>query len=92
MCFYETSGLQFKSDQLEMAQRDTYLVALLEVQNIAITEYGLFSSGCLEHLLHSATLHNARTGSNVAYIREVFKKSKWKFKMAFAIRRPTPPP
>ena len=25
-------------------------------------------------------------------IREVCKKSKWKFKMAFAIRRPTPPP
>ena len=24
--------------------------------------------------------------------REVCKKSKWKFKMAFAIRRPTPPP
>ena len=24
------------------------------------------------------------------YIREVFKKSKWKFKMAFAIRRPPP--
>ena len=45
MCFYETSGSQFKSDQLEMAQRDTYLVALLEVQNIAITENGLFSLG-----------------------------------------------
>ena len=26
------------------------------------------------------------------HIREVFKKSKWKFKMAFAIRGPTPPP
>ena len=25
-------------------------------------------------------------------IREVVKKSKWKFKMAFAIRGPTPPP
>ena len=25
-------------------------------------------------------------------LREGFKKSKWKFKMAFAIRRPTPPP
>ena len=25
-------------------------------------------------------------------IREVFKKSKWKFKMAFAIRRLAPPP
>ena len=25
-------------------------------------------------------------------LREVFKKSKWKFKMAFAIRRPTHPP
>ena len=25
-------------------------------------------------------------------IREVGKKSKWKFKMAFAIRGPTPPP
>ena len=25
-------------------------------------------------------------------VREVFKKSKWKFKMAFAIRHPTPPP
>ena len=25
-------------------------------------------------------------------IREGCKKSKWKFKMAFAIRRPTPPP
>ena len=25
-------------------------------------------------------------------LREVFKKSKWKFKMAFAIRRPPPPP
>ena len=24
-------------------------------------------------------------------LREVVKKSKWKFKMAFAIRRPTPP-
>ena len=23
-------------------------------------------------------------------LREVFKKSKWKFKMAFAIRRPSP--
>ena len=26
------------------------------------------------------------------HIREVFKKSKWKFKMAFAIRGPPPPP
>ena len=26
------------------------------------------------------------------FIREGFKKSKWKFKMAFAIRGPTPPP
>ena len=26
------------------------------------------------------------------HIREVPGKSKWKFKMAFAIRRPTPPP
>ena len=26
------------------------------------------------------------------FLREVCKKSKWKFKMAFAIRRPTPPP
>ena len=25
-------------------------------------------------------------------VREVVKKSKWKFKMAFAIRGPTPPP
>ena len=25
-------------------------------------------------------------------LREVCGKSKWKFKMAFAIRRPTPPP
>ena len=25
-------------------------------------------------------------------IREGCRKSKWKFKMAFAIRRPTPPP
>ena len=25
-------------------------------------------------------------------VREVCGKSKWKFKMAFAIRRPTPPP
>ena len=25
-------------------------------------------------------------------LREVVKKSKWKFKMAFAIRGPTPPP
>ena len=25
-------------------------------------------------------------------VREIFKKSKWKFKMAFAIRRPIPPP
>ena len=25
-------------------------------------------------------------------LREVCRKSKWKFKMAFAIRRPTPPP
>ena len=25
-------------------------------------------------------------------VREVCRKSKWKFKMAFAIRRPTPPP
>ena len=25
-------------------------------------------------------------------VREGFKQSKWKFKMAFAIRRPTPPP
>ena len=25
-------------------------------------------------------------------LREGFKKSKWKFKMAFAIRGPTPPP
>ena len=74
MCFYETSGSQFKSDQLEMAQRDTYLVALLEVQNIAITEYGLFSSGYLENLLHSATLHNACTRSNVAYIMENIPK------------------
>ena len=57
-----------------MAQRDTYLVALLEVQNIAITEYGLFSSGCLEHLLQSATLHNACTGSNEAYIKENIPK------------------
>ena len=28
----------------------------------------------------------------VLLIREVVKKSKWKFKMAFAIRGPTPPP
>ena len=27
----------------------------------------------------------------ITQLREVFKKSKWKFKMAFAIRRPTPP-
>ena len=26
------------------------------------------------------------------HLREVVKKSKWKFKMAFAIRGPTPPP
>merc|ERR1711952_343318 len=32
------------------------------------------------------------THNNTLYIREGFKKSKWKFKMAFAIRRPTPPP
>merc|ERR1712079_881082 len=29
---------------------------------------------------------------NVHLIREGVKKSKWKFKMAFAIRGPTPPP
>ena len=29
---------------------------------------------------------------NKIHLREGFKKSKWKFKMAFAIRRPTPPP
>ena len=29
---------------------------------------------------------------HVSLIREVCGKSKWKFKMAFAIRRPTPPP
>ena len=28
----------------------------------------------------------------IIMIREGFKKSKWKFKMAFAIRGPTPPP
>ena len=26
------------------------------------------------------------------FVREVVKKSKWKLKMAFAIRGPTPPP
>ena len=29
---------------------------------------------------------------NILLLREVCGKSKWKFKMAFAIRRPTPPP
>ena len=30
--------------------------------------------------------------SDTFFIREGFKKSKWKFKMAFAIRGPPPPP
>ena len=33
-------------------------------------------------------IHPYMSTANV--IREVFKKSKWKFKMAFAIRGPTP--
>ena len=32
------------------------------------------------------------TRSPAVLIREVCRKSKWKFKMAFAIKRPTPPP
>ena len=41
--------------------------------------------------LDAHTLMKSRTSSKLL-IREGFKKSKWKFKMAFAIRRPTPPP
>ena len=33
----------------------------------------------------------SKSTSVAGLIREGFKKSKWKFKMAFAIRRPTPP-
>ena len=33
-----------------------------------------------------------RFSSKYVQLREVCKKSKWKFKMAFAIRRPPPPP
>ena len=36
-------------------------------------------------------LHTACKGNGVK-VRDGVKKSKWKFKMAFAIRGPTPPP
>ena len=32
--------------------------------------------------------HDHDNHGHIIIIREVFKKSKWKFKMAFAIRRP----
>ena len=37
------------------------------------------------------SLHQGVSKSFENRVREVVKKSKWKFKMAFAIRRPTPP-
>ena len=44
--------------------------------------------GVRSHLVWKNTLRSSKDGE----IREVCGKSKWKFKMAFAIRRPPPPP
>ena len=41
---------------------------------------------------YSTQLHYTFQLAGRRNIREVCGKSKWKFKMAFAIRRPTPPP
>ena len=43
------------------------------------------------HLV-SLLLDNFVSQKIIKILREGFKKSKWKFKMAFAIRGPTPPP
>ena len=41
---------------------------------------------CLQNISHIPAI----TDKTRFQLREVFKKSKWKFKMAFAIRRPPP--
>ena len=43
-------------------------------------------------LLFGQVMMREGKGTRQKLLREGFKKSKWKFKMAFAIRGPTPPP
>ena len=50
----------------------------------------LFIPGQKKVIVATMMIDGGDTG--VFHLREVCRKSKWKFKMAFAIRRPTPPP
>ena len=67
------------------------IVCVSQLWNVDVL-LNLKLGGPLATAIDSLWSHSRIQKPKAFNVREVVKKSKWKFKMAFAIRGPTPPP